>query len=96
MTKKNIRKYSDPEAVLEKGLEKFGPSFKLYYSQDKDKKYSVINPSTSEVVSFGQMGYEDYTKHQDAERRQNFKSRNADWRNQPKYSPAYLSYHLLW
>lgn len=94
--KKDIRKYSDPEEVLRKGKEIFGPSFRLYYSKDKDKKYSVVDPSSGDVIDFGAMKYEDFTRHKDLDRRENFRSRNANWRNQRPYTPAYLSYHLLW
>ncbi len=48
------------------------------------------------MVHFGQMGYEDATKHYDLNRINRFKKRNWKWRNAPKYSPAYLSWYLLW
>jgi hypothetical protein len=48
------------------------------------------------MVHFGQMGYEDATKHYDLDRINRFKKRNWKWQNAPKYSPAYLSWYLLW
>ena len=48
------------------------------------------------MVHFGQMGYEDATKHNDLNRINRFKKRNWKWQNSPKYSPAWLSWFLLW
>ena len=56
----------------------------------------VINPKTSKPVHFGQMSYEDYTKHKDDTRRKKFRDRNHKWANAEKYTPAFLSYYLLW
>jgi hypothetical protein len=42
------------------------------------------------------MGYEDATKHGDKKRIANFKKRNIKWGYASKYSPAWLSYWLLW
>lgn len=45
------------------------------------------------------MGYEDYTKHNDPERRLRYLARatkiKGDWKNNP-YSPNNLSIRLLW
>jgi len=48
------------------------------------------------IIHFGQMGYEDYTKHKDENRRNNFRIRNRRWAHQPKYTAGWLSYNLLW
>ena len=48
------------------------------------------------MVHFGQMGYEDATKHNDLDRINRFKKRNWKWQHAPKYSPAWLSWFLLW
>lgn len=57
--------------------------------QDPDNKW----------VHFGQMGYEDYTKHKDDNRRKNYLKRSSNisgkWKSN-KYSPNNLSIHLLW
>ena len=66
----------------------------VHESSRKDKKYMVFDGRT--MVHFGQMGYEDATKHNDTDRINRFKKRNWKWQNSPKYSPAYLSYYLLW
>ena len=57
--------------------------------QDPDNKW----------VHFGQMGYEDYTKHKDDDRRKNYLNRSSNIKGQwksNKYSPNNLSIHLLW
>lgn len=68
---------------------------KVMPSTRKDKKYMVQAPLGS-MVHFGQMGYEDYTKSKDKERRRQFRLRNAKWAEAPRFTPAWLSYYLLW
>ena len=87
-----LRKVSDPEIVSDKafrmGLNEVHPSSR------RDKKYMVFDGN--KMVHFGQMGYEDATKHNDLNRINRFKKRNWKWQNAPKYSPAWLSWFLLW
>ena len=68
-------------------------------STRKDKKYMVFDPNTSRWVHFGQMGYEDYTKHHDEKRRHYYLSRShgiiGNWRNNI-FSPNNLSRYILW
>ena len=90
----NINKYSNPSIVMKKAKELHLNPIQL--STRKDKKYMVLNPKTNKMVHFGQMGYEDYTKHQDENRRELFRKRNHKWATAEKYSPAWLSYNLLW
>ena len=47
-------------------------------------------------IHFGQFEYEDFSKHNDENRRQLFLKRNNKWKLKDKYNPAYLSYFLLW
>lgn len=47
-------------------------------------------------VHFGQMGYEDFTKHKDNIRRNNFINRHYKWNCKGRHSPAWLSYNILW
>ena len=47
-------------------------------------------------IHFGSIIHEDYTKHQDKQRRKNFRNRNRGWKDAEKYTPAHLSYYLLW
>ena len=89
-----LYEYSDPEAVKEKA-HKLGLG-DVHESSRKDKKYMIYDPYVGRMVHFGQMNYEDYTKHKDEKRRQNFLNRNKAWKNRYLYSPAYLSYTLLW
>lgn len=90
-----LLKYSDPKRVklLTKLL--LGKDISLYVSTRKNKKYMVINPD-GKMVHFGQMGFQDFTKHQDLERRNKFISRNKRWSKADKWTPAWLSYNLLW
>ena len=59
----------------------------------------VLNPHTNKWVYFGQMGYEDFTKHQDLNRRKNYLRRTenmrGNWRDN-KYSADNLSRNILW
>jgi len=89
---KELRNYSDPEYVMNKA--KMMGLNPVHESSRKDKKYMVFDGHT--LVHFGQMGYEDATKHNDLDRINRFKKRNWKWQNAPKYSPAYLSWYLLW
>lgn len=92
----NIQEYSNPKIVLKKARKLFGNDVMLELSARKDKKYKILNPETNKWVHFGQMGYEDFTKHKDENRRELFRKRNHKWADKYEYSPAYLSYHLLW
>jgi hypothetical protein len=89
---KELRNYSDPEYVMQKA--KMMGLNPVHESSRKDKKYMVFDGRT--MVHFGQMGYEDATKHNDIDRINRFKKRNWKWQNSPKYSPAWLSWFLLW
>ena len=90
----NINKYSNPSIVMKKAKELHLNPIQL--SSRKDKKYMVLDPKTNKMVHFGQMGYEDYTKHHDEKRRELFRKRNHKWATAEKYSSAWLSYYLLW
>ena len=95
MTKESdLKKYSDPDLVRHKAFE-MGLN-EVHASSRKDKKYMVFDGH--KMVHFGQMNppYEDYTKHGDEKRRENFRNRNHRWANARRYSPAWLSYWLLW
>ena len=91
-----LEDFSNCKAVYRKGRQIFGKDFILMESRRKDKKYATIDPNTGNIVNFGQLGYEDWTKHKDKKRREAFLTRNKKWKNAYPYSPAFLSYHLLW
>jgi hypothetical protein len=96
---KGIEEYSNPKKVFRKAREYLGNNVDIRLSTNPQKKYMVFNPKTNKWVHFGQMGYEDFTKHLDLVRRSNYLTRSAsikgDWRKD-KYSPNMLSRQLLW
>ena len=98
MSKKSIRLYSNPTEVYRKASKYLGKTAKIRLSTKKEKKYMVVTPD-GKVVHFGQMGYEDYTKHKNKTRRKNYLNRSrgikGNWKKN-KYSPNNLSIHLLW
>ena len=63
------------------------------------KKYMIYNPNTKKYVYFGQIPYQDFTKHLDLTRRENYLKRTANmkgnWKND-KYSANNLSRNILW
>ena len=52
----------------------------------------------SKTISFGAVGYEDYTTHHDEKRKQNYIKRhsNEDWSGHNLESPAWMSRYILW
>ena len=88
-----IEDYSSPNKVKniakKLGLNPVGISTK------NDKKYMIYDDK-GHVKHFGQMYYQDYTKTNDRAKLNAFIHRNRKWYNSPKYSPAWLSAHLLW
>ena len=89
---KDLRIFSDPEYVMNKARAMgLNP---VHESSRKDKKFMVFDGH--KMIHFGQMGYEDYTKHNDEIRRTRFRNRNQRWQHSLKYSPAWLSWFLLW
>lgn len=87
----SLTDYSNPTKVKSEGR-KHGLT--ILQSTRPGKKYMFEHDK--KIVHFGQMGYEDYTKHKDEERRNRFLRRNARWKTAEKYTPAWASYHLLW
>jgi hypothetical protein len=95
----NISNYSKVKANFDKY--KGSDPVVLKRSEKADKKYKVIiSPASgrSKTVHFGSK-LEDYTKHQDEDRRKRYLARakgiKGEWRND-KYSPNNLAIHLLW
>ena len=76
----------------------FGKPTKLYISDKPNKKYYVLDENNKKVY-FGQMGYEDFTKHKDENRRKDYRHRaeniKGNWKNN-KYSPNNLAINILW
>jgi hypothetical protein len=97
--KKDITKWSNPQQAQKQAHKYLGSNAELFLSTKKDKKYMIQVPNTNRWVHFGQIGYEDYTKHRDDTRRENYLTRTAkmkgDWKDNP-YSPNNLSRNILW
>jgi len=90
-----IYNVSNPEIVLRQLKKYYGNHVDLYLSTSKHKKYMVFNEE-GKKVHFGSILYQDYTKHKDKKRRDNFRNRNRRWKDADKFTPAHLSYYLLW
>lgn len=90
-----LLKYSDPEKVSRAVRKYLGKDVELYISSRKNKKYMVQSPD-GKWIHFGLFGAEDWSRHQDPIRRENFRRRNAKWATAPKWSPAFISYWTLW
>ena len=90
-----ICEVSNPELVL-KQLEKYyGDEVDLYLSTSKNKKYMVFDED-GKKIHFGDLRYVDYTKTKNKLKRDSFRNRNKKWKDADKYTPAHLSYYLLW
>lgn len=94
-----LRKYSNPEIAQKKAYKYLGKNADIYPSWKEDKKYVIYNPEKNKFIHFGQLGYEDFTKHQDKERRERYLNRTSNmkgqWRDDP-YSANNLSREILW
>jgi len=90
---KQLKLYSNI-LIVQKKAKKLGLN-PVEISSRKDKKY-MIHDDQGHVKHFGLMGYQDYTKTLDKDKRANFRRRNHMWKDAPEYSPANLSYNLLW
>jgi len=90
-----ICEVSNPELVLKQLKKYYGDDDDLYLSSSKVKKYMVFDEQ-GKKVHFGDLRFCDYTKHKDKQRWNNFINRNRKWKDADKYSPAHLSYYLLW
>ncbi len=92
-----IWEISNPRIVQRKAKELYGKDMILYRSNAKNKKYTIITPE-GHKVNFGS-NMQDFTKHNDEQRRQNYLKRSAgikgNWKEN-KYSPNTLSRSLLW
>lgn len=53
--------------------------------------------SNGKRVPFGAVGYSDFTKHKDVERRERYRVRHQkDLATKDPYRAGYLSYYILW
>jgi len=94
-----LRKYSNPRQALRMTQRYLGKKAKIYPSNTLHKKYKIFDPHRQLWVHFGQLGYDDFTKHKDKKRRKNYLTRSkyirGNWQHN-KYSPNNLSRHILW
>ena len=96
---KEMQKYSNLNKVIKNAIKYLGNEASVQISTNKNKKFMVFNPDKGKYIHFGAMFYEDFTKHQDEKRRQNYLKRSmaikGNWKNNP-YSSNNLSIHILW
>ena len=96
---RELKKFSNPETAQKMAFKYLGKKAILYPATREGKKYKIYDPYNEKWVHFGQMDYEDYTKHKDKDRRKNYLSRSTkikgNWKSN-KYSPNNLSIHILW
>ena len=67
-------------------------------SSRKDKKFMVIM-GLNMVHHFGQSGYDDYTTHNDQNRKDSYIARmnvNQDWSKQGIHTSGFWAKHILW
>ena len=91
-----LNKYSDFKIVNNNSQQLYNRP--VFVSYRKDKKYMILNDN-KKFVHFGQLGYEDFTKHMDENRRRLYLTRaikiKGNWKTD-KFSPNNLSINLLW
>jgi hypothetical protein len=96
---KRLYLYSNPSLAQKMAYKYLGRTAKLYPARNPEKKYSIYDEKNDRWINFGQMGYEDYTKHHNKQRRKNYLTRTkfmkGNWRNN-RYSANNLSRNILW
>lgn len=97
-TKKLLR-YSNPRQAQHMAYKYLGKTAKIYPAGNPQKKYKIYDKKHNKWINFGQIGYEDFTKHRDKTRRKNYLTRTkfmrGNWKNNP-YSANNLSRNILW
>jgi len=88
--------YSNPKIAQKMAYKYLGKTAKLYKSTNPKKKYMILNPHTNKWIHFGQMFFEDATKHKDMIRIIKFKNRNKKWADAKPYTAAHSSFYFLW
>ena len=66
-------------------------------STNKNKRFDVV--VDGKKISFGAVGYSDYTIHKDPERKERYIARHVkreDWNKSGVKTAGYWSKHLLW
>lgn len=98
--KEKLKKVSNFAEVKRRAKRLFGPRAMVSVNQDGKHKYSFSLPTKGiHHRSFGDIHYEDFTKHKDKKRRANYLSRSRNIRGnwkKDKYSKNNLAIRLLW
>ena len=99
MSKYNeLIKFSNPSQVYKNLQEYTDDNIPLYVSNKPTKKYMVKKPD-GKFIHFGEMGFQDFTKHLDSARQERYLKRamniRGKWYADP-YSANNLAIHLLW
>ena len=93
-----MTEFSDYDKVYEKAKKYLGDDVVISESTRKGKKFMVKTPE-DKWIHFGAVGYEDFTKHKDEKRRDNYLKRatkiRGSWKDN-NYSPNNLSINILW
>jgi hypothetical protein len=96
---KRLYLYSNPQKAQQMAYRYLGKTAKLYPADRPGKKYKIYDNLHGRWVNFGQLGYEDYTKHKNKDRRKNYLTRTkyikGDWKKN-RYSANNLSRNILW
>ena len=90
---------SNPTIVYNNLQKYFGRPTELYVSNRKNKKYMILNPNNNKFVSWGDIRYEDLTRHLDPVRRDSYLRRATNIRGKWKddtYSSNNLAIWTLW
>jgi len=91
-----LNKYSNFKTVNDNAKRLYNKE--VFLSTRKNKKYMIKNDN-NKFVHFGQLKYEDFTKHLDKQRQELYLKRATKIRGSWKdniYSPNMLSIVLLW
>lgn len=99
-TMEKLSRVSNFKTVQRKANQLLGDRFEgkvpLELSTRSGKKYMIGIPGTRRKVHFGDLIREDFTKHNNQKRLNDFRRRNAKWANASWDTPMWLSYNLLW
>ena len=96
---RKLKLYSNPNQAQKMAFKYLGKTARIYPSTNPQKKYDIYDQKHNTWVHFGQLGYEDFTKHKNKTRRKNYLTRSGkirgDWKRNP-YSANNLSREILW
>ena len=97
--KVELYKVSLPDEVQVKLSKWLNQDVLLLVSPKKNKKYRVFDEKNEKFIDFGDIRFEDFTKHKDDNRRNRYLNRatnmKGDWKKN-KFSPNNLSINGLW